>query len=237
MSAELIAQLIEAVREHARQAEDEAWQLIEACTDEELAEMIGKSRTAKGAIAKVAAFVETAAGGGADADVEACDLDGEPSADLPEEAAPVLEELPDVDLPEEAAPVVEELPGVDLPEVDAEALAADAPEGTEPADDGQPPDGGPAEETEHYARQRSPEEVDQQTGEVTEAAPYAVTDVQPVPVTVYKARIQVVTPQADGSEATEWFDCPHQRYGHETEAAALRCAKAEAGKKGVKVRA
>lgn len=83
--------------------------------------------------------------------------------------------------------------------------------------------------------------VDMATGEVTAAEPkpaepYAVVDVKTEMVPSYRGRVQVCTPQADGADATEWVECPHSRYGHESETAALKCAKAEAARRGLKVR-
>jgi hypothetical protein len=78
--------------------------------------------------------------------------------------------------------------------------------------------------------------VDTATGEVTAARPYATVSVRTEMVPSYRGQIQVVTPDADGGEAAEQVDCPHARYGHESETAALKCAKAEAARRGLKVR-
>jgi hypothetical protein len=82
-------------------------------------------------------------------------------------------------------------------------------------------------------------DVDTTAGEVIAepepAKPYAVVDVKVEMVPAYRGRIQVVTPDADGAESAEWVECPHTRYGHESEAAAQKCAKAEAARRGLRI--
>lgn len=73
--------------------------------------------------------------------------------------------------------------------------------------------------------------------EPTKAEPYATVEVETKMVPAYRGQLTVITPAADGKgEQSELVECPHVRYGHESESAALKCAKAEAYRRGLKVR-
>lgn len=206
-----MSELITAVRDHAKTRESDGWHIVTVYTDDELAALIGKSRTPKGAIAKVAGAVEVASGS------KQPDA-GQADSTEPAEDAAVADGLVD--------------------DVAAEQAAKDAGDSADPAPEGglcscgkfrtdckghNITDADVAAADEKFARDRKP------------GKPYALIDAKVEMVPVYKGRIAVCTPNEDGSDSVEHVYCPHQRYGHETEQAALKCARAEAGKQGLTV--
>lgn len=276
MSSDLIA----AVREHGRKHREDGWDILddeEAFPDSRLAEIIGKARTPKGAIAKVAAVVADAViqQGQQEEPASPAGPELETGSQPEDEAAAGTEPKPEAGSEPEPGEMADDeldatverlLSGDSTFEEEVSAILTGVRPAAKPAGEAQggETDGEAATEDsqqnglcdcgkwisdcggshdtaegtadgEKYARERKPEEVDQKTGEVLPGQ-YALADVQMSAVTVYKGRIKVCTPNEDGGEDVDYVDCPHQRYGHESEQAAQKCARSVASKRGLKVR-
>jgi hypothetical protein len=69
------------------------------------------------------------------------------------------------------------------------------------------------------------------------ASPYALIDSETYPKTFHRPRVRVCVPTPDGGEQVETIDrCEHMdRYGHESEKAALACARKIAAQRGLRI--
>jgi hypothetical protein len=69
------------------------------------------------------------------------------------------------------------------------------------------------------------------------AGPYALAETQTYPKVFFRPQVQIYVPGPDGTEQIEVIDhCEHMdRYGHESEKAALACARRIAAQRGLRI--